>query len=191
MTSSSLACSAWVSRAASPVIGTGGIEAQHVAALRFVPQREAGDDRGAAVRGEFGEAGAGAGGHAEEIDEDAGIERRRSDRSGCRRPGWRPAPSEWRARNPSCRWARLPVRARRRSTSAVDQRIVERPHDHVHGRGHAGRGRRRSTPSCPGARWRTARRGRARRASSKCSPPSRRIQRRQIVAADGAETWRK
>src|ERR1035438_3608855 len=52
------------------------IEPQHVAALVFHPQRVGRNYRRAAVRGDFGKAHAGAGGHAEEIDEHAGLERR-------------------------------------------------------------------------------------------------------------------
>src|SRR3954469_25745962 len=55
--------------------GDGRIEAEDVAALPGGPESEAGDDGGAAARGEFREARAGARGGPEEIDKDPGIGR--------------------------------------------------------------------------------------------------------------------
>jgi len=51
------------------------VETKHVLAFGFGPEGEAGDDGGAGVGGELGEACAGAGGDAEEIDEDTVVER--------------------------------------------------------------------------------------------------------------------
>ena len=51
------------------------IEAQDVTAFLFGPDRETGDHGRSGVRGDFGEAGVGASAGAEEIDEDAFLER--------------------------------------------------------------------------------------------------------------------
>ena len=55
------------------------VEAQHVAALLLGPEREPGNDRGAAAGGEFRKAGSGARGNSEEVDIDHAATARAAD----------------------------------------------------------------------------------------------------------------
>src|SRR5579864_6860427 len=55
--------------------GDGRVKAQDVAALLAGPQSESGDNGGAGSRGDLSKRGVGAGGRAEEVDEDAFLER--------------------------------------------------------------------------------------------------------------------
>ena len=110
------------------------IEPQHVAALVFHPQRVGRNYRRAAVRGDFGKAHAGAGGHAEEIDEHAGLERRvLVDQDAdfvIAGERFQDRPREILFENHA-----IAAKAAAALHQPIDHRIVERPHQYAHGPG--------------------------------------------------------
>ena len=139
MTSSSWAWSACVSRAASPVIGDRRVEAQNVAALlRRTTGRSPGITAAPLRAASLANPAPAQAGMPKKVHEDAVVRRRvlvdqDADRL-VRRERF-----EDRARAKSVFEIRtIAGERRRRSTKRVDQRIVERPYDHVHRRGEHG-----------------------------------------------------